>query len=39
VAPLHQSPGAHLLDTTDMTVLDAVEQVMEWFHEQARCCK
>ena len=34
VAPLHQSPEAHLLDTTDMTVLDAVEQVRLAAHDK-----
>ena len=31
VAPLRQGPGAHLLDTTGMSVGDAVDQVVEWF--------
>ena len=31
VAPLRQGSGAHLLDTTGMSVGDAVDQVVEWF--------
>ena len=30
VAPLQQSEGAHLLDTTNRTIADAVAQVLEW---------
>lgn len=39
VAPLYQSPGARLLDTTDMTVVDAVDQVIDWFRRQVCCAK
>ena len=31
VAPLKQSPNARLLDTTTMSVADAVKQVLEWY--------
>jgi len=30
VAPLQQSEGAHLLDTTNRSIADAVAQVLEW---------
>ena len=30
VAPLQQSEGAHLLDTTDLTIAQTVAQVLEW---------
>ena len=31
VAPLKQSPDARLLDTTAMSIADAVKQVLEWY--------
>ena len=30
VAPLQQSEGAHLLDTTDLTIVQTVEQILTW---------
>jgi len=30
VAPLQQSEGAHLLDTTELTIAQTVAQVLEW---------
>lgn len=35
VAPLQQSEGAHLLDTTELTIAQTVAQVLEW-SRQAR---
>lgn len=39
VAPLRQCPEAHLLDTTEMTVVDAVDQVVGWFRRLVPCSK
>lgn len=33
VAPLRPAEGAYLLDTSDMTVAQAVEQVLQWYAE------
>lgn len=30
-APLHQAADAHLLETTDLTIAQAVDQVLEWY--------
>ena len=35
-APLRQEADAHLLDTTGMTIPQAVEQVMRWYREAGR---
>ncbi len=39
LAPLHQCPEAHLLDTTEMAVVDAVDQVIDWFRRLVPCNK
>jgi cytidylate kinase len=31
VAPLVPAEGAHILDTSDMTADEAVEEVMKWY--------
>jgi len=31
VAPLKPAEGAHILDTSDMTADQAVDQVLEWY--------
>jgi cytidylate kinase len=31
-APLRQEADAHLLETTDLTIAQAVDQVMGWYH-------
>jgi len=36
VAPLRQLPDAYLLDTTRLTVSDAVAQVLGWYRERAK---
>jgi cytidylate kinase len=33
VAPLHQLPDARLLDTTKLTIEQAVQQVLDWWHD------
>jgi cytidylate kinase len=32
-APLHQAADAHLLETTDLTIAQAVAQVIEWYRQ------
>jgi cytidylate kinase len=36
VAPLRQLPDAYLLDTTRLTVSEAVAQVLSWYRERAK---
>ncbi len=42
VAPLVAAEGAYILDTSDMTVDEAVEQVLHWhtlLYASCKCCK
>jgi cytidylate kinase len=34
IAPLVPAEGAHVLDTSSMTVAEAVEQVMQWWSQK-----
>ncbi|MDK4535901.1 (d)CMP kinase, partial [Kingella kingae] len=34
VAPLQQLDDAHLLDTSNLTIEQAVQQVLDWYHEK-----
>ena len=33
ISPLKPAEGAHLLETSDMTADEAVEQVLQWYAE------